>query len=356
LVRLGAPLNKLCITYDRAVENGRFRARCPPRAFGCSLSNMSYDDLARRIANPRAIGLTDELAKRLKVKDPDVTRAQLVADVDERAHVGVYMLAAYVVDDTDILGKGEIYWWSIPLLGDADGKVTWNAKVGLPNGAPPTKCGDREWLSSLSFADPPLLALVPPADDVVACLVRLGMYDDDGARADVPKAMTAGLGALAELPLEYPLGRPEAIVDPVRTAIWESLRAKQDDRLVEDDIRLLRNAGSNWPAGMIASMVTSLVRVYWIAKDERRTEHVAPATLVKGQAHTFKFERPVERGSRIALLARGDVDVGRLGSLGLDMPFTNHVVVDPTEAAALSNGLTVTAKTDAEIVAFHTAP
>jgi hypothetical protein len=317
---------------------------------------MSYDDVARAIANPQAIGLTPELAAKLKVRDADVTRAQLMAEADERGHVGIYLLATYVIDDTDVFGKGEIYWWSIPVLGDADGKVTWNAKLGLPTGAAPTKCGDKEWLKSLSLGAPPLVALIPPGDDYVACLVRFGMYDDDGAAADVPKALKAGLTALAELPLEYPLGKPEAIVTPVRTAIWDALRAKQDDLLLEEEIRFLRNASSHYGAGIISSNLSALARVYWIAKDELKTESAAPASLVKDQSHTFRFKAPIERGGRIAVFARGEVDAGRLGSLTLDLPFVNHIVTDPAEATALANGFTVTAKGAAEVVAFYTAP
>lgn len=317
---------------------------------------MSYDDVARAIANPQAIGLTPELAERLKVRDPDVTRAQLMAEADDRGHVGVYLLATYVIDDTDVFGKGEIYWWSIPVLGDAEGKVIWNAKLGLPSGAGPTKCGDKEWLKSLSLAAPPLVALIPPGDDYVACLIRFGLYDDDGAAADLPRAMKAGLTALAELPLEYPLGKPEAITAPVRTAIWNSLRARQDDLLLEEEVRLLRNASAHYGAGMISSSLSALARVYWLAKDELKTEAAAPAALVKDQSHTFKFRAPIERGGRIALFARGDVDAGRLGALNLDLPFLNHIVTDPAEAAALANGFSVTAKGAAEVVAYYTAP
>jgi hypothetical protein len=317
---------------------------------------MSYDDVARRIADPKAIGLTEDLAKRLKIKDPDVTRAQLMSEVDERGHVGVYFLAAYVIDDTDVFGKGEIYWWSIPVLGEADGSVTWNAKLGLPSGAAPAKCGDKEWLKSLSLADPPLLALIPPGDEYAACLIKFALYDDDGAVADVPKAMTAGLTALAELPLEYPMGKPEAIFLPVRNAIFQSLLAKQDDLLIEEDLRLLRNDTSHYGAGMISSTMSAKARVYLLAKDEVRTQAAAPVTLVKDQSHTIKFGKPVERGGRISVFARGEVDVGRLGSLTLDLPFVNHIVVDDAAAAALSNGITVTAKGNAEVVAFYTSP
>ena len=317
---------------------------------------MSYDDVARRIADPKAIGLTEELAKKLKIRDPDVTRGQLMSEADERGHVGVYFLAAYVIDDTDLIGKGEIYWWSIAVLGDSDGSVTWNAKLGLPSGAAPTKCGDKEWLKSLSLADPPLLALIPPGDEYAACLIKFALYDDDGAVADVPKAMTAGLTALAGLPLEYPLGKPEAIFQPVRHAIFESLRAKQDDLLIEEDIRLLRNDVSHYGAGMISSHMSALARVYLLAKDEVRTQALAPVTLVKEQAHTFKFGKPIARGGRVAVFARGEVDAGRLGTLTLDQPFLNHIVVDDASAAALSNGITVTAKGNAEVVAFYTSP
>ncbi len=315
---------------------------------------MSYDDVARRLADPNAIGLTEELARKLKVRDADVTRAQLLAEAEDHGHVGVYLLAAYVEDDTDTFGKGEIYWWSIPVLGNADGSVTWKATVGLPSGAPPVKCDDREWLASLSLDAPPLLALIPPGDDYAACLVKLGVWDDDGAVADLPKAMTAGLAALSELPLDYPLGKAEKIVDPVRAAIYESLRAKQDDVLLEQELRLLRNDVSHYGAGLVHSAVSALVRVYLIAKDELKT-HAAPAvTLVKDQSHTFRFATPIEAGGRLAVFARGPVEAGRLGTLSLDLPFLNHIVVD--DAASFADGLTVTARGSADVVAFYTAP
>ena len=52
-------------------------------------------------------------------------------------------------------------------------------------------------MTNLPLQDPPLLALIPPSEDVAAAVVRVGFYDDDAERADVPRAMTAGLEMLA---------------------------------------------------------------------------------------------------------------------------------------------------------------
>jgi hypothetical protein len=315
---------------------------------------MSYDDLARRLSNPQQLGLDAELTTKLKVKDESVTRGQLVADVDERGHVGVYFIAAYVIDDTDMFGDGEIYWWSIPLLGDPDGKVYWNARVGLPTGAAPVKCGSNQWFKGVSLATPPLLALVPPTDDAIACLIKFGMYDDDLTKADLPKAMKAGLEALAEIP-PYPMAKPEAFFDPIRTAIWNALKATQDDLLLEEDIRLLRNDVSHYSAGMIASMLTERARVYYFMRDEKKTESAAPVTLVKDQAHVLKFSQPIARGGRIAILAKGDVELGTLGKLDLDRPFHN-AIVDAALEKQFANGIPITARGDAEVIAYYTAP
>ena len=142
---------------------------------------MGLEDLAKRLASTNRIGLTEELAKRLNIASEDVTRGRLMAQTEgDRSHLGVYLLACYVVDDTDFWGDGEIYWWSIPTIVEKEGKVRKNPLAGLPNGAPPHKCGDHEWMTNLRLSNPPLLAIIPPGDDVQSCIVRLAIYDDDG--------------------------------------------------------------------------------------------------------------------------------------------------------------------------------
>ena len=156
-----------------------------------------------------------------------------------RGVFGVYLLAVYVIDDTDFWSDGEIYWWTIPALETKSG-ITWSATYGLPNGAPPHKCGDLEWMTNIALKDPPLLAVIPPADaDVVSSVIRVAVYDDDGAIADFPKAMAAGYEALSQCK-QSGLTGSASIVTPVRDAIFKSLKGDQDDILVEQDLQLLR--------------------------------------------------------------------------------------------------------------------
>src|SRR5208283_5218292 len=106
---------------------------------------MALESLAKRIANPSRLGMTPELAQQLRIPSEDVARGQLMAMAEgDRGPIGVYLLAMYVVDDTDVIGAGEIYWWSIPVLLDAKGNASWGAATGLPNGAEPHKCGSLE--------------------------------------------------------------------------------------------------------------------------------------------------------------------------------------------------------------------
>src|SRR6476659_6515962 len=107
---------------------------------------MHYEGLAKKLADRTRIGLSDELADKLKLKSEDAIGGALMAMTEEnRGVLGVYLLAVYVIDDTDFWSDGEIYWWSIPTLETKGGGVTWSATYGLPNGAPPHKCGDLEW-------------------------------------------------------------------------------------------------------------------------------------------------------------------------------------------------------------------
>src|SRR5215510_4505599 len=141
---------------------------------------MSIDDLAKRLSDPNRIGLTSEIAERLNLADESVVRARLKAELEDgHGPLGVYLLACYVVDDTDFWGDGEIYWWAIPALVTGDGKVTKNALYGLPTGAAPHKVGSLEWMTNISLATPPLLAVIPPGDQITSCSIRLAFYDDD---------------------------------------------------------------------------------------------------------------------------------------------------------------------------------
>src|SRR5580692_12756114 len=159
---------------------------------------MNLDDLAKLLADPARFGMTAAIAEKLKIKSEEVVRGQLVAMTDgDNGPLGVYLLAVYVVDDTDLFGDGSIYWWSIPTLVDRQGKASWSPVSGLPIGGAPHKCGSLEWMTNVSLKEPPLLAVIPADDDTAACVIRLGVYDDDKKPADVPAALAQGYTALA---------------------------------------------------------------------------------------------------------------------------------------------------------------
>jgi hypothetical protein len=317
---------------------------------------MGIPELAKQIANPNRIGMNADLAERLGVADEDVVRARLMGQVDDdQSHLGVYLLATYVVDDTDVWGDGEIYWWSIPALVDKDGMVKANPLHGLPLGEPPHKVGSHEWMTSLSLAEPRLLAVIPPNPDIASCVLRIAFYDDDGAAADVPKALNAALEAYAGLSSQ-PLAGAEQIVKPVRDAIWNSLRAYQDDILVDQDVILRRGEATRFGAGMIGSVVNSMARVYYLVRDERRTESFGPISLHKGQLETVRFKQKLSIGGRLALFSRGaDVDCATFGDMDTDRPFMNRVL-DQRQEASLEQGFNVVGTGPAKFMAFYTPP
>ncbi len=314
---------------------------------------MGVDDLAKHLSSTSRIGLDAGLVTKLKIRSEDATRGQLMAAREgSSGHLGVYFLAAHVVDDTDFFGKGEIYWWAIPLLGDRDGTVRCDPMCGLPTAAKPIKCGSGEWMKSPSIEKPVLLAVIPPSDDVVACLVKLGLYDDDGVPADVPKAMNAALEALADLKGEAQKD-PEAIYGPVRTALWNALKAQQDDKLQERELRLLRDA-ANFSAGMIESLPSTHASVYVLVKDEEHTEQIGPISLAKGQTETLKFKQALKTGGRLTLFARGgEVQTTNFGNLTTDTPFANKII-DATGEASLKDGFRVDAMNNVDLVAYYT--
>ena len=316
--------------------------------------SMSLEDLAKQLSDTSHIGLEEGMGKKLGMVDADATRGRLMAQMEaDRSHLGVYLLACYVVDDTDFWGDGEIYWWSIPAIVDTEGKVTKNALYGLPNGAPPHKCGDHEWMTNLSLKTPPLLAVIPPEDAVDSCVVRLGIYDDDGAAANMPKAMTEGLETLASMTSDAMTG-PEQIINPIREAIYKSLRADQDDILIDQDITLRKGEVTLFASGMVGSIINAMCRVYYFVKDEGKTEQFGPVTLHKGQTETVKFDSPLKSGGRLALFARGaDVGCSAFGDLTTDMPFMNRVI-ETRHEGGLENGFHVTGQGPAKFVAFYT--
>ena len=143
-------------------ENGGF-VRPLPSGFQAApgllrFSVMKVDEIAKRLCSKEQVGLDDQLASKLGIASEDAVRGKLMALADvDRSFLGVYILGAYVIDDTDFWGDGEIYWWSIPAMVDKDGHVTKNPLHGLPNGAPPHKVGSLEWMTNLSLNAPPLI-------------------------------------------------------------------------------------------------------------------------------------------------------------------------------------------------------
>lgn len=317
---------------------------------------MGLDDIAARLADTSRIGLNEDLAKKLGIVSAEATRGRLMAQTEaDRAHLGVYLLATYVVDDTDFWGDGEIYWWSIPVIGRAGGKVRKEPLAGLPTGEPPHKVGSLEWMTNISLAQPPLLAVIPPDDEVETCVLRLGFYDDDGAKADLPKAIGAGLAAYAEIS-STDLHGAEQIILPVREAIYKSLRAEQDDILVDQDVVLRRGEVVRFSRGMIGSVINAMARVYYFVRDEEKTEQFGPIALHKGQVETVKFASAMKGGGRLALFARGaDVTCSAFGDLSTDLPFQNRVI-DGRQEPGLAQGFNVAGTGAAKLVAFYTPP
>jgi hypothetical protein len=296
------------------------------------------------------------IAEKLKVKSEDVVRGQLMAMTDgDRGPYGVYLLAVYVVDDTDLFDDGEIYWWSIPALVDKQGKASWSSVSGLPAGAAPHKCGSLEWMTNVSLKEPPLLAVIPADDEIAACVIRLGIYDDDKKPADMVTAMAEGYGALAACMRE---GLPGAaqIVTPVRDAIYRTLNAQDDDVLIDEDVTIRRGESLRFNVGFVGSTINAKVRAYYLVKDEQRTETAGPVVLRKGEQARLAFLADLAEGGRISIFARGaDVECPVFGELTTDRPFAGKVL-DAQLARTLASGFDVTGKGAAKVIAFYTPP
>jgi hypothetical protein len=186
-------------------------------------------------------------------------------------------------------------------------------------------------------------------------VLRLAFYDDDGAAADLPKALEEGLTRYAELTDEA-LSGPEQIITPVRDAIWTGLKAAEDDILIDQDIILRRGEASRFGAGMIGSVVNAMVRVYYFVRDEKRTEQFGPLSLHKGQVETIKFRERLRGGGRLALFARGaDVHCASFGDLDTDRPFSNRII-EARHEAGLEHGFNITGTGPTKFVAFYTPP
>src|ERR1041385_1011571 len=315
---------------------------------------MKITELSNLLSNREHIGMNDELMKKLGLTSDEATRGRLMALADtERPYFGVYLLAAYVVNDTDFWGDGEIYWWTIPTMVGADGASRKDPLYGLPNGGAPHKVGSLEWMTNLSLKDPPLIAAIPPEERVVACTIRIAFYDDDGKPANLAGALTAGLDAYATVSSD-PVSGPNQIIAPVRQAIFNSLKAQEDDILVDQDVTIRRGSAVPFTSGMIGSVMTSMIRVYYFVKDEDRTETFGPVMLHRGQTETVRFPSAMRGGGRLSLLARGsEVSCSAFGNLTVDTPFVNRVI-DTAHETALANGFTVSGTGPSKLIAFYT--
>ena len=241
------------------------------------------------------------------------------------------------------------------MIGRAGGKVRKEPLAGLPTGEPPHKVGSLEWMTNISLAQPPLLAVIPPDNEVETCVLRLGFDDDDGAKADLPKAISAGLEAYAEIS-STELSGAEQIILPVRDAIYKSLRADQDDILVDQEVVLRKGEVVRFSRGMIGSVINAMARVYYFVRDEAKTEQFGPIALHKGQVETVKFASGMKGGGRLALFARGaDVTCSAFGDLSTDLPFQNRVI-DGRQEPGLAEGFNVAGTGAAKLVAFYTPP
>jgi hypothetical protein len=315
---------------------------------------MKLETLVRHLSNPMRVGLTPELFAKLGVAEAEVTRGRLLAQIEQgHSHLGVYLLGIYVVDDTDFWGDGEIYWWSIPTLLDAAGKARRDPLAGLPLGDAPHKCGDHEWLTNVSLSDPPLLAVIPPGDDVSSCVIRLGIYDDDGEKADVPTALTAGLEALAAVSAE-PLPGADHLMTPVRDAICQSLKSEDDDILLEQDVPIRKGQVVRFGCGMVGAVINAMVRAYYFVRDEAETRQFGPIHLEKGQHEKVRFDVPMAQGGRLALFVRGaEVSCPALGDLSTDTPFKNRVL-SRKQQEEFALGFDVIGTGPSKLVAFYT--
>jgi hypothetical protein len=314
------------------------------------------DDLAKRLADLNRLGMTPDLADKLKLNSQDIVRAQLMAASEgPRGPLGVYLLAVYVVDDTDLWDDGEIYWWSIPALVDKKGNASWGVVSGLPAGGAPHKCGSLEWMTNFSLNESPLLAVIPADDEITSCVVRLGIYDDDKKPADMGAALGAGYEALALCKRQGLVGAGQ-IITPVREAIYRALNAQDDDVLIDEDITIRRGDAARFNVGFVGSTINAMARAYYIVKDELHTETAGPVVLRKGEEGRLIFASDLEVGGRVSIFARGaDVKCPVFGELTTDRPFAGKVL-DAALAKSLARGIEITGAGAAKAVAFYTPP
>jgi hypothetical protein len=209
-------------------------------------------------------------------------------------------------------------------------------------------------MKSISLKSPPLLGVASPDEDLAALFVHLGFYEDDWAPAQLPPAMKKLLTALAETKL--PVGTADELVKPLRAPLWESLAAKQDDFMLEREVKFLREEGAGYAAGTITSLLTEYIRVYLLAVDVERTESAGPWTLVKGQEQRVMFPSSFEAGGQLAVLARGKARIEPWGLLDENKPFVTETLTAADEAR-MASGFTIVAEdAHVEVAAWYTPP
>ncbi len=309
---------------------------------------MTLSSRTRRTAREVVRGLVARLAPddddpvRVAVFDPAAAERDLAAAMAGAGSLfGVYLLAVYVIDDAELFGDGEVYWFSIPALVSARGDEA-RPSFARPFGARPISCGSKRWLGSVGLARPPLLAVVPDSGEFDALAIHLGILDDDGKPADVERALDDA--AKAE-------GTGLAQVVQV---VHRSLGSDGDDLLLEQRIQLARSA--RYGVGFITSVISKNARAYLVTRDEPASEAWGPTAVAAGPGETIRFPSPILVGGRMAFFARGsEVAIAGVGALSDEAPFFNRAI-DPSLAEAASAGLAVTSAGRSEILALYTPP
>ena len=140
-----------------------------------------------------------------------------------------------------------------------------------------------------------LIHIFPADDEVAACVVRLAVYDDDGKPADLAAAMGEGYAALSGC-LREGLAGSGQVITPVREAIYRSLKAEDDDVLLDEDLTIRRGESARFNVGFIGSTINAKARAYYVVKDELRTETAGPIVLRKGEVTRLVFASGLRTG------------------------------------------------------------
>jgi hypothetical protein len=168
-------------------------------------------------------------------------------------------------------------------------------------------------------------------------------------------ALSEGYEALGNCMREGLPGAGQVIL-PVREAIYKSLKAEDDDILIDEDITIRRGENARFNVGLIGSMINAKTRAYYVVRDELTTEMAGPVGLRKGEVARIAFASELKRGGRVSIFARGaDVECPVFGNLTTDMPFAGKIL-DERLAKTLAGGFDVTGRGPAKVVAFYTPP